>query len=55
MQIYNFTITFSVAAFDEHPVEQQAIMHGMRLGYVGDWAVICHSCAATHKTQIVKV
>lgn len=29
--------------------------HGMRLDYVGDWAVICDDCAKTHKTQIVPI
>lgn len=28
--------------------------YGMRLGYVGDWAVICDDCSKTHYTQIVK-
>jgi len=27
--------------------------HGMRLGYVGDWAVICTDCSKTHRTQVV--
>ena len=27
----------------------------MRLDRVGDWAVICHECAKTHKTQIVPI
>lgn len=27
--------------------------HGMRLGYVGDWAVLCEDCAKTHKVVIV--
>jgi hypothetical protein len=26
--------------------------HGMRLGYVGDWAVICEDCAKTHRVVI---
>lgn len=29
--------------------------HGVRLGYVGDWAVICDECAKTHKTIIVPI
>jgi hypothetical protein len=28
---------------------------GYKLGYVGDWAVICDTCAQTHKTQIVPI
>ena len=26
-----------------------------KLGYLGDWAVLCDECAKTHKTQIVKL
>lgn len=26
---------------------------GYRLGYLGDWAVLCTDCAKTHKTAIV--
>jgi hypothetical protein len=26
---------------------------GYRLDYLGDWAVLCHRCAKTHRTQIV--
>lgn len=29
--------------------------YGMRLGYLGDWAVLCDDCAKTHKTQIVPI
>lgn len=29
--------------------------YGMRLGYLGDWAVLCSDCAKTHKTQIVPI
>jgi len=25
------------------------------LEYLGDWSVICNSCAKTHKTQIIKL
>lgn len=28
--------------------------YGMRLGYLGDWAVLCDDCAKTHKVQIVE-
>jgi hypothetical protein len=27
---------------------------GMRLDYVGDWAVICTDCAKTHEVKIVQ-
>jgi hypothetical protein len=29
--------------------------YGMRLDYLGDWAVICSECAKTHKTVIVPI
>lgn len=29
--------------------------HGLRLGFVGDWAVICDECAKNFKTQIVPI
>lgn len=29
--------------------------HGLRLDYLGDWAVICSDCAKTHKTIIVPI
>lgn len=35
--------------------DQPAKHDGYKLGYVGDWAVICDTCAATHKTQIVPI
>lgn len=28
---------------------------GLRLNYLGDWAVLCTNCAKTHKTQIVPI
>lgn len=27
---------------------------GYRLGYLGDWSVICDGCAETHQTRIIK-
>lgn len=27
--------------------------YGLRLDYLGDWAVLCHKCAKTHKCVIV--
>lgn len=29
--------------------------HGVRLDYLGDWAVLCADCAKTHRTQIVPI
>ena len=28
---------------------------GYKLGYLGDWAVICTDCAKTHKTIVVPI
>lgn len=28
---------------------------GYRLGYLGDWAVLCDDCAKTHKTAILPI
>src|SRR5690349_8029348 len=29
--------------------------YGNRLGYLGDWAVICEDCAKTHRTAILPI
>lgn len=29
--------------------------HGTRLGSLGDWAVLCHDCAKTHRCAIVPI
>ena len=29
--------------------------YGMRLDYIGDWAVICSDCSKTHKTIVVPI
>jgi hypothetical protein len=36
--------------YDDPAMNQRS---GMRLGYLGDWAVLCETCAKTHKTVIV--
>ena len=38
--------------FDNPELNQK---YGMRLDYVGDWAVICSDCAKTHKTIVVPI
>ena len=39
---------YRVAGEDQGP-------YGLRLGWLGDWAVICSDCAKTHKCVIVPV
>lgn len=53
---YRDTKPFRIAG-EEQKFSNPDFLHryGMRLGYLGDWAVICDSCAQTHKTQIVKI
>lgn len=33
--------------------ENLAKYEAYKLGYLGDWAVLCVNCAKTHKTQII--
>jgi len=34
---------------------EMVVKYGMRLDYLGDWAVICEDCAKTHKCVIVPI
>lgn len=36
-------------------VAGEAADWGYRLGYLGDWAVICNDCSKTHRTMIVPI
>lgn len=38
-------------------IADPALRHnrGTRLGYLGDWAVLCQDCAKTHKTAILPI
>lgn len=38
--------------FDDPAINERS---GMRLGYLGDWAVICEDCAKTHRTRIERI
>jgi hypothetical protein len=38
--------------YDDQAMNQRS---GMRLGYLGDWAVLCESCAKTHRTAILPI
>lgn len=44
---------FRVAGDDQYSKPDLNQKHGMRLDYLGDWAVICCDCAKTHKTIVV--
>jgi len=46
---------FRVAGAPQFDDPQMVNKHGHRLGYVGDWAVVCAECAKTHRTAIVKI
>ena len=44
---------FRMAGAEQYSTEEMNQKHGMRLDYVGDWAVICTNCAETHECKIV--
>jgi hypothetical protein len=44
---------FRLAGQEQYDSPEMNQTHGMRLDYVGDWAVICTDCAETHETKIV--
>lgn len=44
---------YRIAGAEQYSNQETVQKHGMRLDYLGDWAVICYECAVTHKTQIV--
>jgi hypothetical protein len=44
---------YRVAGAEQYDALEFNTKHGMRLDYVGDWAVICTNCAKTHQTAIV--
>jgi hypothetical protein len=46
---------YRVAGAPQYQDETMNVKHGMRLDYVGDWAVICADCSKKWKTQIVAV
>lgn len=46
---------FRVAGKDQYSNPEINQKHGTRLDYLGDWAVICHDCAMTHKTIVVPI
>lgn len=38
--------------FEDAAINQRS---GMRLGYLGDWAVLCSDCAKTHRVAILPI
>jgi hypothetical protein len=45
---------YRVAGDEQYPnTPEFTAKYGMRLDYVGDWAVICTDCARTHRTAIL--
>lgn len=52
---YRETKPYRIAGEEQYENPETNHKHGMRLDYLGDWAVICEDCAETHKTQIVKI
>lgn len=52
---YSDTKPFRIAGEEQNNDAEMLQKYGTRLGYLGDWAVICEDCAKTHKTQIVKI
>ena len=44
---------FRVAGNPQSPDPTAVSKSGLRLGYVGDWAVLCAECAHTHEVRIV--
>jgi len=44
---------YRIAGAAQYDTPELVAKYGIRLGYAGDWAVICHDCAKTHKCAIV--
>lgn len=44
---------YRIAGAEQYSEPDLLQRYGMRLDYVGDWAVICDTCADTHKCIVV--
>jgi hypothetical protein len=44
---------YRIAGDEQYKTSEVTAKYGIRLDYVGDWAVICTTCAKTHRTIIV--
>jgi len=45
---------YRVAGAEQYEKPELNQKHGMRLDYVGDWAVICADCSDKYETKIVE-
>jgi hypothetical protein len=52
---YRDTDPYRVAGKPQYEDEALNQKHGMRLGYLGDWAVLCEDCAKTHRTVVLPI
>lgn len=52
---YNTAGPYRIAGNPQYEDEQINHKHGTRLGRLGDWAVLCSTCAKSYKTQIVPI
>lgn len=52
---YRETTAFRIAGAPQPGPQESLDKWGMRLDYLGDWAVICDDCAKTHKCVVVKL
>lgn len=46
---------YRVAGAEQYDKPELLTKYGLRLGYVGDWAVLCTDCSKTHKTAILPI
>jgi len=46
---------YRIAGAEQYDDPSLNAKHGVVLGYVGDWAVICSGCSKTHRTAIVPI
>ena len=46
---------YKIASKNQYDRVDMLEKYGLRLGYVGDWAVLCNKCSKTHKTVIVPI
>jgi len=49
---YGSAPPFRVAGEAQYDTPEKCEKWGFRLGYLGDWAVLCDDCANTHRTRI---
>ena len=43
---------YLIAGEPQYDTPEKCDKWGVRLAYVGDWAVICHECSKTHRIVI---